>query len=506
MNKAFVLGAAGRAFLRRSRQLPWREMAKLGIVAVLPQISTLLWLVTDSSSFYFRGWFNLEYFLLLSLALLYPSVLMVALLTTELTIALIEPIGHLYYFSLADTVISLRYLLLIPSSRLALYACLLVVYVGGCAALLRLGIGNKRPPGAVPMVRFLLLSCLVAVVVTMASDPMFGRLYLRPIIGRQMGDVDLRKSHVVCMPGVSLINAMLHIDRGFRPGQEDDAPRLPLRSALSEALAGLRVGSRPDVVLVLTESWGLATDEPLNQAMIEPYDSNPALKKLYSIQTGSVPFLGGTTSGETRELCGDSLGRSQSVPPGYFSHCWPMRLESAGYRTLAVHGFTPTLFGRGEWYRQFGFQQTEFLPELERDGSALCDGAFPGACDADVAHWIGTQLLGNSTIHPMFVYWVTLNSHLPVSPIKSESTSSDCVAARIDGDQGLCSWFIYALRVQRSVVRLALAPGLRPTLFVVVGDHAPPFLNPSRRNRFSQTSVPYVLLIPEGDRLTRWQD
>jgi phosphoglycerol transferase MdoB-like AlkP superfamily enzyme len=54
------------------------------------------------------------------------------------------------------------------------------------------------------------------------------------------------------------------------------------------------------------------------------------------------------------------------------------------------------------------------------------------------------------------------------------------------------------MRVQESVARLAETPGLRPTIFVVVGDHAPPFVREDVRDRFSQTRVPYVVLMPRA--------
>ena len=136
--------------------------------------------------------------------------------------------------------------------------------------------------------------------------------------------------------------------------------------------------------------------------------------------------------------------------------------------------------------------------ELEHDGAALCDGALPGICDADVAQWIGTRLLATRDQHPMFVHWVTLNSHLPVPSLASKSQSGDCAVIGIDREPSLCSWFTRVLLVHNSVAKLALMPGLRPTVFVIVGDHAPPFLRASRRARFSQTNVPYVLLMPRS--------
>jgi hypothetical protein len=324
---------------------------------LVPQISSLLWWLHTSSAIHFRGWINAEYLLLLSVAVLFPSRRMIALLTAELAASLIEPIAHLYYFSPADTIHSLRYLLLIPFPRLAAYACLFVA---------------------------------------------------------------------------------------------------------------------------------------------------PALERLYRVQTGTVPFVGGTTSGETRELCGDSRGR-YGFTTGYanFTACWPARLDNAGYHTLAVHGFTPTMFGRKDWYRQFGFQESEFLPELERNGASLCDGAFLGACDADVAQWVGTRLLASRDQHAMFVHWVTLNSHLPIAQLESATSLEPCRSVDIDQDRSLCSWFLHVLRVQNSVAKLALAPGLRLTVFIIVGDHAPPFLNATIWQRFSQTSVPYVVLLPKRVLMSR---
>jgi len=44
---------------------------------------------------------------------------------------------------------------------------------------------------------------------------------------------------------------------------------------------------------------------------------------------------------------------------------------------------------------------------------------------------------------------------------------------------------------------LALMPSGRPTIFVIVGDHAPPFRKDSERAQFSQNEVPYVMLLPK---------
>jgi phosphoglycerol transferase MdoB-like AlkP superfamily enzyme len=173
-------------------------------------------------------------------------------------------------------------------------------------------------------------------------------------------------------------------------------------------------------------------------------------------------------------------------------------LNSAGYRTLATHGFTSLMFNRGQWYQRFGFQQTAFLPELQSDGASVCDGAFPGACDADVARWVGDHLAAPRDQSPMFVHWVTLNSHLPISPLADGTVIGDCVTLGIAHERSLCSWFRHVQIVHESVAQLAVRRGLRPTVFVIVGDHAPPFLRAGIRSRFSQTEVPYVILFPRS--------
>jgi hypothetical protein len=33
-------------------------------------------------------------------------------------------------------------------------------------------------------------------------------------------------------------------------------------------------------------------------------------------------------------------------------------------------------------------------------------------------------------------------------------------------------------------------------MFIVVGDHAPPFIDPALHNRFSTEQVPYLILVP----------
>jgi uncharacterized protein YodC (DUF2158 family) len=457
---------------------------------LIPQLPTLLWCLATHSTVYFRGWINLEYLVLLGIAFLFPSWWTITLLTVEMCIALVEPIATLYYISPRDALPSIRYLLLLPAPRLIGYACLLIVYAIGVAVALRATLGRYRRKDAKYMVALALACCLLA----LSTDLLFGR-FSRFHIGKRLGDVDARQMFIARSPAGSIwfINYQLR-----NAGKRSSIPPRLLSSALAQAMAEVPAGSKPDVVLVLTESWGLANDDRVNQAQMQPY-RNPAIDNLYRVQTGSVQFAGGTTSGETRELCGDSQGLSSlSAPDEYFAGCWPARLKSAGYRTLAVHGFSSSMFHRWEWYRRFGFENSAFLPDLMQAGAAMCYGAFSGICDADAAQWISDRLLNHRDGRPDFVHWVTLNSHLPVPDVGGNLSLQQCAEVGIDREKHLCSWFLLVLRVHESVASLALRPELRPTVFVIVGDHAPPFIREDTRSQFSQTRVPFVVLIPRS--------
>ena len=138
-----------------------------------------------------------------------------------------------------------------------------------------------------------------------------------------------------------------------------------------------------------------------------------------------------------------------------------------------------------------------FNPDFIKLELPDCEGAFPGTCDAAIAGWIGSSLLSEDTGKPKFIYWITLNSHLPVPPHPDLAEDGVCFTQPSLRDSvPLCSWFPLVRNVNQAVQELALRPSARPTVFVVVGDHAPPFADPELRQIFSATDVPFVLLTP----------
>jgi phosphoglycerol transferase MdoB-like AlkP superfamily enzyme len=241
-------------------------------------------------------------------------------------------------------------------------------------------------------------------------------------------------------------------------------------------------------------------DPPLNEALVAPY-LQPNVNARYEVIQGSVPFHGPTIPGEGRELCGSAIGfHLLTAPAADLRSCLPTRLAALGYDTIAVHGMSGHMFNRSTWYSTIGFRERWFHEQLQQQGLPDCTGVFTGTCDADIAAWIGRRLEEDSS-RPKFVHWMTLNSHLPV-PVPSYLTNgAPCLASiGLQPNSPLCSWYQLVANVHRSVAQLAAGPLSRSTVFVIVGDHAPPFGDPVLHSRFSQSDVPYVVLLPRAQR------
>jgi phosphoglycerol transferase MdoB-like AlkP superfamily enzyme len=119
-----------------------------------------------------------------------------------------------------------------------------------------------------------------------------------------------------------------------------------------------------------------------------------------------------------------------------------------------------------------------------------------------VAEWIERRL-EKQNANPYFIHWMTLNSHLPVLVPATLPAGAPCLSSlSLTPETPMCSWYQLVANVHQSVIQIAMGTLARPTIFIIVGDHAPPFVDPELRSRFSNTVVPYVLLLPRTDNDT----
>jgi hypothetical protein len=491
---------------------PMRVRATFFFFVYIAAVNLPFWIASYSMGFVLKGLFNVELLAIGVLSLFVRRAATVSLLLIAMLLDMLRGVNSTYLMSPFEMVRSARFLFEYAPSHVGY-----LVMVAACMALvcfLAVRAQESRPVG---WERVLIASTLVIFLVvivgidTYTGHVSFGRL------DRQLGTLRLTRS-----PGYSLVKSQRQYE-GFNhirfAGTDASVPAaskmmvrfdgatLSLR-ANSQRTDSQRANSQemkgpvPNVVLILVESWGKSLDVDLEEALVRPY-SDERLSEKYAVSRGTVPFYGPTVAGEARELCGSSMGFGLlTASAAKLKGCLPETMKAMGYHSTAVHGYSARMFDRGEWYRRIGFDETWFRDQLLGQGLPMCPGPFPGTCDAAVSSWIGDRLQENSDT-PQFVYWVTLNSHLPVpvsNGVKAPPSCSDHSATA--EAPAVCAWYQLVFNVHRAVAELALRPATRPTIFLIVGDHAPPFASALSRSEFSDRVVPYVLLTPKRGEVT----
>lgn len=261
----------------------------------------------------------------------------------------------------------------------------------------------------------------------------------------------------------------------------------------ASSLAGLEApdGSGRNLVIVLVEGLGQPVDKVGRDLFAQAWD-RPHWRARYNVAHGTLPFFGSTTNGELRELC-NAWGKYADFDFAG-TRCLPRRYREAGYHTSAWHGFDPALFDRDRWYPALGFDTLTFRDELEKNGARECPGVFPGACDTDIGKQIHARL--QQAEGPQLVYWLTLNTHLPI--LADKTLGTDRCTLGPEGWAGdnpqICRLFLAHRHLADAIDEIASDPDLPPTDFVIVGDHFPPFFDRNSRLMFDAAEVPWVTL------------
>ncbi len=265
----------------------------------------------------------------------------------------------------------------------------------------------------------------------------------------------------------------------------------PFSSATSQTDLLALADGQTNVLVVVVEAMGQPSD-PILRRQLEAMWIRPELAGRYEMSHGQTPFYGSTTSGEIRELChrwGNYAGIETAQP-----NCLPAQMAAIGYGTTSIHGFQASFFERDRWYPLLGFQRSIFGAELLQDGATLCPNVFPGACDREVPTLISRTL--DEADKPQFLYWLTLNSHLPIIE-NAELGTQDCArlgAARDSNFPMICRLFAIWQDIADALVREVSRPDFPPTHILIVGDHMPPFTHQASRLQFDPENVPWVLL------------
>lgn len=265
----------------------------------------------------------------------------------------------------------------------------------------------------------------------------------------------------------------------------------PFTSATRQTRFLALADGKRHVMIVVVEAMGLPT-EPALRARLDAIWTRPELAERFEISQGSTTFFNSTTKGEIRELCqrwGDYPEITSPDPD-----CLPAILARRGYATHAYHGFSPKFFDRDRWYPLIGFERMSFRDQLEAQGAGHCPNVFPGACDRDIPRLIGRDLAAAK--QPQFVYWLTLNSHLPVVA-NAQLRTENCrqLGPVLDSDYPpVCRLFAIWDDTAAALAAMAVRPDFPPTDILIVGDHMPPFTQQKSRLMFDSAKVPWALL------------
>lgn len=265
----------------------------------------------------------------------------------------------------------------------------------------------------------------------------------------------------------------------------------PFTSATGQSGLLQLADGKTNVIVVIVEAMGLPNDAAM-RARLDQVWVRPQLASRFEVTFGKTAFFGSTTSGEMRELCGrwGDYPQIRGPQPG----CLPAILAAKGYRTTSYHAFSPRFFDRARWYPHIGIQHSFFRDDLQAKGASFCPNVFAGACDRDVPRIIGEQLKDRSK--PQFIYWLTLNSHLPVIE-DAELGTTNChqLGGRADADYPvICRMFAVWDDTARALGEMVSQPGFPPTDILIVGDHMPPFTHQKSRLKFDPEHVPWILL------------
>jgi hypothetical protein len=150
-------------------------------------------------------------------------------------------------------------------------------------------------------------------------------------------------------------------------------------------------------------------------------------------------------------------------------------------------------------YRLLGFEQVWGYNRLRARGlPEFIAGTFRSTGDPETAALLPRLLPPGQP--PRFIFFLTVGAHLPVHlPLPPEYSASCSLSQATRESPTACGWFRIESATLAALAHAAAAPQLPPTVFLIVGDHAPPFVDSTRRF-FSPAQVPYVLLTPRPAR------
>ena len=265
---------------------------------------------------------------------------------------------------------------------------------------------------------------------------------------------------------------------------------------LQTGLTAQAIAARGNNLLIVTVEGLGAFADPAEHELLTSILAKDLSENRYRIETGRTYYSGSTTGAAARELCG-RWGDYIDYLTGAASYdCLPRKLAAAGYETTAFHGFGTDMFQRDVWYPEIGFRKLSFMDELKAERPELftrtCGSVFEGLCDEDVGDAVHHALRSDPGKRK-FIYWLTLNTHIPFV-----NADEDCMKCRSDAplieNRTVCELSNIWSIVFDKINEIAADSELAATDILVVGDHHTPLWERAAKDRFVLGKVDWFLL------------
>lgn len=310
------------------------------------------------------------------------------------------------------------------------------------------------------------------------------------------------------LPGTVQVCRLL-ADPVVRPaGYSDAAAEQAAAEAAALAEPGRAAEPYPDVLLVLSESWydlSLVTDP---QADADCFANARALPGALHGHAVSPHVGGGTNTSEYTLLTGNSPLLLPSITPFNSldlngAESLVRYFEQLGYATMAAHPYTAGNYRRDTGWAALGFDETHFGGDFPTGGTW---GDRPYRTDAAAyADWLD-QYEAMPADRPRFAFLVSIQSH---GDYEVNDAALDTVHAATDYgfydaavDEYLSCVRLTdeALPVLTERLRALYAENGRRAVLVIVGDHAPSFVDhiadrglPYAERLTLERSTPYLV-------------
>jgi len=312
------------------------------------------------------------------------------------------------------------------------------------------------------------------------------------LFDRTRTEIRLASPLPVLLVALSLLAADFHFNFHYFTKSTSAFDSAGSQNGLSADAVAARGGN---LLIVMVEGLGAFAD-PAEKKILSSKLEKAASHAGYTFSSGTTPYSGSTTGAASRELCGRWGDHRDYIAGAHTDNCLPKLLRERGYETVAYHGYTSDMFERHTWYPNIGFSEFHSMETMVRDAPMLaarrCGSVFLGLCDSDVGALVHSRLLEPGD-KPKFVYWLTLNSHVPfvakdrgalgcrtgTSPITNATV---CELTELWGD------------VFDAIAVIAADTRLPPTDILVVGDHHTPLWERAAKDRFTLGLVDWYML------------